>query len=160
VSDLQFYANFLIREEILGLGKGSAPEAWMSLFGDDYVENNERKQSHLDFGLISASFYGKRSELGLDMLTVKVHELAQAMVEVPKVLRDEYGEFSPRVSIDDLTAELSRSRHVPRRACQLMPHELRRFEIPGKTVSIHVVEDPEFARAQNRKVGDVWSMSC
>jgi hypothetical protein len=160
VSDLRFYANFLIREEILGLGKGSAPEAWMSILGDDYVENKERKQLHLDFGFITTSFYGKRSESGLDMLSVKVHRLAQAVAEVPEVLRDEYGEFSPRLAIDDLATELARSESAPCRAPQQTPLELERFEIPGKTVSIFVVADPEFARAEGRNVGDVWSLSC
>jgi hypothetical protein len=160
VSDLEFYANFLTRGEILGLGRGSGPEEWVSILGDDYVENRTRKQLHRDFGFIDTAFYGTRGDLALDILSVKVHRLARAVAEVPRVLRDEYGEFPARVTIDDLAAELSRSGSVPRRARRQTPLELERFEIPGKTVSVFVVADREFARAEGRNVGDVWSLSC
>jgi len=160
MSDLEFYANFLTQGEILGLGRGSAPEAWVSMLGDDYVENRTRKQVHRDFGFINTTFYGKRDDLALDLLAVKVHRLALAVAEVPRVLQNEFGEFPARVTIDDLAAELSRTGNVPQRAAQQLPLELERFEIPGKTVSVFVVADPEFARAQDRKVGDVWSLSC
>jgi hypothetical protein len=160
MSDLEFYANFLTREEILGVGKGSAPEAWVSMLGDDYVENNGRKQSHLDFGLISTSFSGKRGDWSLDLLIVKVHKLAQAVAEAPRVLRDEYGEFPARVTFEDLAAELALSGRSVVRTPGVISLELERCEVSGTTAGFHVVADPEFARAQGRNVGDVWSLGC
>ncbi|MFC8276592.1 hypothetical protein ACFUJR_29475 [Streptomyces sp. NPDC057271] len=156
MSDLDFYAHFATRGDVLGLGVGAQPAEWAERLGADYVDDVDGALMRRDYGLVELSFQEAEGSWPCFGISVQVHRLRwDAESAVPTALRSSYGAFASPVRFEDLTAAIDDL------GCSVEPDDdatatdFRRYRVPESGARLIVRMDVD---AQGL-TGDLWSLS-
>ncbi|MWA12850.1 hypothetical protein [Streptomyces sp. BA2] len=101
MSDIHFYVEATLRNEVLGVLLGASPEAWEASLGGDFLDDVQRSRMRRDYGLIEVAFVKRNGIWESVTVSVQIHRLARGLEDVvPQSLTDAYGEFSEYVPFD------------------------------------------------------------
>lgn len=137
MADLDFYADFACDANVLGVGLGSTPAQWETALGDDYLDDPQGRQTRRDYGLIETTFF-RRLAWECSAVSIQVHRLsASAVTDVPKPLREEYGDFSQNVSLAELKNLLQGRSFEIEQVSEPSDGEFLRHWLPSSGVIVH-----------------------
>ncbi|MFD4336517.1 hypothetical protein ACFWPP_04770 [Streptomyces anulatus] len=142
--DLDFYAHFATRGDVLGGGIGTQPTGWETKLGTDYLDDRSQGLMRRDYGLVELSFQENDGAWPCFGISVQVHRLGSCdATAVPAPLRNAYGHFAPRAKFDELSAAITRL------GCSVEPDndatttDIHRYRVPESGARIFVVADPD-----------------
>jgi hypothetical protein len=169
MSDLDFYVQFATRGEVAGLGIDSHPAEWEAKLGSDYLDDRVRGQMRRDYGLVELSFQEGEGRWLCFGISVQIHRLVWGDVSsVPAALRNEYGEFAPRVEFDELAARIASLGYRIEPDNDSTTTDIHRYRVTESGARVFVVADidpygyadvDEDDDPAGHRVGDVWSIS-
>ncbi|MEU4837010.1 hypothetical protein [Nocardia testacea] len=168
LSDLDFYVHFATRGEVLGAGIGTNPAEWEAKLGSDYIDDRVQTLMRRDYGLVELSFDEDKGEWPCFGISVQTHRLNWGDVStVPVLLRNEYGEFAPRVAFDELAALVTGLGYRIEPDNDATTTDIHRYRVPESGARVFVVAavdpygsaDVDAEDPVEHRVGDVWSIN-
>ncbi|GGU65632.1 hypothetical protein [Streptomyces lavendofoliae] len=164
--DLDFYAHVATRGDVLGAGIGSEPAEWEAVLGSDHLDDRSGELLRRDYGLVELSFQRSDDTWPCFGISVQVHRLLPGAGDVPRPLRDAYGDFARRVRFHELRDVITALGHTLEPDSAPPVADTRRYRVSGSGARIVVVEDPDPYGygapdpddPDERQVGDVWSI--
>ncbi|WP_328400709.1 hypothetical protein [Nocardia sp. NBC_00403] len=165
--DLDLYVHFATRGEVLGAGFDTNPAEWEAKLGPDYLDDRAQDLMRRDYGLVELSFQADEGTWHCFGISVQAHRLSGGDVStVPAPLRNEYGEFTPRVKFDELAALITSLGYRIEPDNDATTTDIRHYRVPESGVRVFVVADADpcgYADVgaegpAEHRVGDVWSI--
>lgn len=107
MDDVDFYALAATERSVLGVSVGSTLHEVEQVFGLHFLDDRQRNALRRDYGLLEFAFHWD-SRWTCRSISIQVHRLAwEADDVIPAVLRNEFGEFSPRVEMETLNRAIA-----------------------------------------------------
>lgn len=156
MSDVEFYAEAVTRNEVLGVPVGAPPDAWEAGLGDDFLDDVQRSTMRRDFGLVEIAFTRRGGEWESMTASLQVHRLARVSEGVvPPVLVRAYGEFHGSLRFDELREAVRARGGSLREVTEAPVRGFDHYREARTHASIYVVQEPSHG---GLAVGTVWSV--
>ncbi|MEV6426237.1 hypothetical protein [Nocardia sp. NPDC051463] len=166
--DLNFYAHFATRGEVLGAGIGTQPAEWEATLGSDYLDDRSRALMRRDYGLVELSFQEDEGTWPCFGISLQVQRLRWgATSAVPAPLLNAYGEFAPRARFGELAEVITGLGHSIESDNDASTTDIERYKVSEAGARIFVIADVDpYGHGDldpddpaERQVGDVWAIS-